>query len=602
MKLLGKIDLGKINGKLRPDKRSKEEKEALRQEKAEEEKQYNRNMAAARLRKEIDELETQIAATEQKITELNARLESGKAENEAREKERSETAMQLEYLQRKAAVREKYKPSAIGNDKRQKELRFNGIRPRKMDVVHFHVAATTKDAEMDGVALAMDENHYYLAVDMYDHTDHEDNITTCMDENPDGTFDGIWPKNVVLREASKFEERYMRKLTDQYADDIDKAEAFIVNAAIKEYQDTEELKAHLNELNKQMADYDDDQVSLAEACGVLNVLRSDLSKKEQEMKPLEQQTTEVDTEDTTQEETAEEEACASQFRCEDTTPPAGIHFTIEADTELERRCPHLPYLRGKRYMATMDWPAIDTDMLPWLRYRLMANVARQMYILQQSHAITYILSEDYYEELRSRSPHYKGMTVEDVVSDGDRADGIIVYPSQGHEDTVLFTIKRTAQLSILIAYIREGRLMFYESWSVQEILGHPRTDTYLCKSLRQSGTEANRLFAWLRNFIVAFLAMEHDMERTVSHLVEEGAGDTEETDIRIEDEVDATEDKDVAIRNATWYTDITVNRQIPVRGYISHRWCGSGKDKYIREVWVRPHERNGYHRTATVKK
>ena len=65
---------------------------------------------------------------------------------------------------------------------------------------------------------------------------------------------------------------------------------------------------------------------------------------------------------------------------------------------------------------------------------------------------------------------------------------------------------------------------------------------------------------------------------------------------------DDDDDKDVAYRDATWYTDITVNRQIPVRGYISHRLCGTGKNKYIREVWVRPYVKSGYHRAANVKK
>lgn len=75
-----------------------------------------------------------------------------------------------------------------------------------------------------------------------------------------------------------------------------------------------------------------------------------------------------------------------------------------------------------------------------------------------------------------------------------------------------------------------------------------------------------------------------------------------EKEIGDDDDVDTTDDHDVMIRDYTWYTDITVNREIPVRGYLSHRWCGSGKEKVIKEVWVRPHVKNGYHRAAGVKK
>lgn len=602
MKILGKIDLNAINGKLRPAKKTKEEKEALRQEKAEEAKQYNRNMVAAGLKKDIEELHKQITATEQRIEDLNTRLENGKTENETRENERQEVVARLEHLQRKAIAREKYLASPITNNQRQKELHFNGIRPQKMDVVHFFVPKTAQAEEMDGIALVRDENHYYIAVDMYDHEDMEDNITTMVDENPDGTFDGIWPEHVILREASRFEERFMRKLTDQYAEELDKAEVFIAQVARQERQEIEELTVKVEELNAQMSACDADMASLAEACGVLNVLRIDLAKKEKELENLNDvnesstgETVELSTEASPQKNEANAPCLPSGTPDEDSPQSA-------SNTDIELRCPHLPYLRGKRQMETMDWPAIDTDYKAQFRFRLMGNIARLVDKLQRAHALTYVLSEEYYNELRNRARrHYKGMKPDDVVAEGDRADGVIVYPSQGYEDTVLYSIDRRSQLSILIVYIREGRLLFYESYSVQEIVGHPRTDSYLCKSLRESGTDVNRLFSWLRNFIVSFLAMERDMERTVNYIVEEGSGETEETDLAEGSAIDTTDNRDVVVRDASWYTDITVNREIPVRGYVSHRWCGCGNEKYLREVWVRPHIKSGYHRTAGVK-
>lgn len=575
MKVVGKVDLDSINERTRPPKKSKEEKAALRQQL---EAKPVQDPAAAARQKNIAELQEKIAATEQRIEELDSRLDKDKPANLALLKERYDISLRLEYLQRRAAVRDKYMAAPVSNDVRQKELFFQGIRPKKMDVVHFTVPKTAQAEAMDGVALVRDENHYYIAVDMYDHTaEREDNTTTMMDENPDGTFDGIWPKYVILREAMKFEERFMRKITDQYADELDGAEAFIAQKAEQEKKEIETLRARTLELNKLTAAYEADDKALAEARGVLSVLQAALDKAERE----------------------QEKDSASRFTREEADD---LHFDIATDSDIERRCPHLPYLRGKREMTTMDYPIIATDLRPWLRFRLMSNVARAVMILQQCHALTYVLSEEYFQELRNRGGHhYKGMKPEDVVGDGCRADGVIVYPNQGFEDTLLYSIDRSTQLSILIVYIREGRLMFYESYSIQEIIGHPRTDSYLCQSLRASGTDTNRLFAWLRNFVVSFLAMERDIERTVNHLVDEGVGDAEETEIDMDSAIDTTDDRDVVIRDASWYTDITINREIPVRGYISHRWCGSGKDKYIREVWVRPHVKSGYHRAAGVK-
>ena len=276
---------------------------------------------------------------------------------------------------------------------------------------------------------------------------------------------------------------------------------------------------------------------------------------------------------------------------------------IELDTPAEKKYPHLPFVRGRRMMLTMNWPQIEGTYEPWLRFRLMANIARMVMMLKRSHALTYVLTEEYYEEMAKRGrDYYKTLKAEDVVAHGDIASGIVVYPSQGHQDTIMYRVDNTNLLGIIVVYLREDRLMFYESFSMQEVLNRPRTDHFMCHSLRESGTSPSSLFSWIRNLVVSHLAMERDMERVVHSLVEEDKGSAMETDIREEDTVDITGDHDIVLRDAAWYTDLTVNREIPVRGYLSHRWCGSGKEKFIREVWVRPHVKHGYHREAGIKK
>ena len=591
--VVGKIDLDSINEKTRPAKVSKEERDAMRQQKAEEQRQHNHDVAVRAVQKKLDDLHQQIADAEKAVEDASTRAEQDKEQRSAMEKERGEAALRLNFLNQKAVVRKKYNDFTLTNTERQKTLCFQGIRPKKMDVVHFHVPKTTITEEKDGVALVKDENHYYIAVDMYDQPEHEDNATTLLDENPDGTFEGIWPKCVVLKEAGKFEERYMRQLTDKYADDLSQAETLIENLAKQEQAEIESLKAKIAELQKKLDERSTASTELEQAKARWQELQAEYRKFEAELKII----------TATDAAAADTDSAPSDSPAVEAGPSDILPLFVDTDTDIERRCPHLPYLRGKRQMHTMDWPAIDYDYAPWMRFRLMGNIARQMDMLQVAHAITYVLSEDYYEELRNRGlNYYKGMRIEEVTSDGERTAGAIVYPSQGYEDTVLFTVNRTSTLNIIIVYIRDGRLLFYESYSEQEIIGKPRTDVYLCSSLRESGTEPNRLFTWLRNFVTSFLAMEHDMERTVNHLVEDGGGEAQDTNIAIDDAIDTTDDKDVAYRDATWYTDITVNRQIPVRGYISHRLCGRGKNKYVREVWVRPYVKSGYHRSADVKK
>lgn len=555
-----------------------------------------KNPEYTKLQERRDELKKQLDATTQRIGELKKQQEA----SAALAHERDQAALRLEFLMRRAAVREKYLAKDISNTQRQKEMSFNGIRPQRMDVVHFHIPKVGDKEEMDGVALVRDENHYYIAVDMYEQPDQPDNITTIMDENPDGTFDGIWPKCIVLKPASKFEERYMRGLTDQYADELDKAEAFVVEKAKKEREEMEALTAKTGELNKQLADYDAAERQLNEARRVQLSLNFECHKTEEALAKIPEEVADAEEKPGPEEQGKQEEQEGLEFNLQesDYEPMEGI----ESDTDIEQRLPHLPYLRGKRQMTTMSYPAIELTMSPWLRYRLMGNVARLMGVLQRQHALTYVMSEEYFEELKHRgSTHYKGMLPQDVVHNGEKTAGVIVYPNQGHEDTILYSINNRDQMSIIVVYIRDGVLMFYESFTEQSIIGEPRTDVFVCQTLREAGTDQKRLFSWIRNLIISFMAMERDMGRTVSHLVEDGIGSAQETDIGEDDAVDTTDDKDVVIRDASWYTDITVNRQIPVRGYISHRWCGTGKNKCIKEVWVRPHVKQGYHRAAGVK-
>lgn len=562
----------------------------------------------AKILAELDERRSNVTAEiskiEKDLAEVDKRMSEGEEEMCKLAQRRAQCRLKLDYLESKNAIRENYQDFSLSNEKRQKDLRFSGIRPQRMDVVHFYVPQGKGVEEMDGVALVKDENHYYLAVDMYEHPDREDNISTLLDENPDGTFEGVWPKSVVLKKAQKFEERFMRQLADKYADDIEAANAKVELCLTAETEERKDLRDSIVQLDAKLAVYDMDQKSHDELTPQLESLRKKLKEIDAERR---------------------KHSAAYNLRKANTTLPVtlikqdpdenpndSVEFNLnepeyepveglELDTEVEKQYPHLPYLRGKRKMLTMNWPMIEDAYEPWLRYRLMANVSRLVSRLQKNKALTYVLTQDYFDELCNRGKNaYRGMTVQDVVSEGEVMSGVLVFPNQGFEDTVIYEFNCSHQMSIMVVYIREGRLLFYESFSVQEIVGSPRIDTFLAKTLRDTGTDSYRLFSFIRNFVISFLAMEKDMERTVNHLIEEGKGSAIESQLEMDEDTDTTDDKDVVVRDANWYTDITVNRIIPVRGYISHRWCGSGKEKYIKEVWVRPHVKQGYHREAGV--
>lgn len=556
-----------------------------------------------------ERLTADIAEQDKIIADIEQQFKDNEDDICSMASERAQSKLRIDFLLKKRDVRHKYSDFSLSNGERQKKLLFLGIRPKYTDIVHFHIPATKKSKERDGVAIVRDENHYYLAIDLYDKPEQEDNATTIMDENEDGTFEGIWPKSVVLKEASKIEEKYMRVLQQKYSEDLNKAEIYLQSVDENESSEITRLTDRIKTLNESLSVFDQKNTILNNAKAKRLSLVKEQQKLAQERNrhsishAIQKASTELpvvfnDDHNSESSSSMEENRHNDLQETPDFEPMEGL----DLDTDTEKRFPHLPYIRGKRKMTTMNWPMIETRYEPWLRFRLMANVARLVSVLAKNHALTYVLTDDYFQELTSRAKTpYRGMTIDDVVSQDDAVEGVIVFPNQGHEDTLLYKINRRNQTNIVFVYIREDRLLFYESFSEQEIINRPRVDSYICDTMRDAGTDPNRLFGFIRNLVIAFLAMERDMERTVNHLIEEGKGSATEISIREDDTVDLTDDKDVLLRDANWYTDITVNREIPVRGYISHRWCGSGCDKYIKEVWVRPHTKSGYHRTAGVK-
>ena len=283
VKVVGQIDLDSINQATRPAKKTKEERKKERLQNAKEAKAHNLEVVIVGLEVKRDHLQQEMHDTAETVNTLRRHIrEAEKAVSE----ERKDKETRLAYLREKRAVREKYSDLTLTNEQRQKTLTFQGIRPQKMDVVHFHVPRTSTSEEMDGAALVKDENHYYLAIDMYPQADQGDNATTLIDLNPDGTFEGIWPKYTVLKPASSIEERYIRNLTDKYADELAKAEEIIAAQQKLEADEIEQLNQDIASI---MADTTADEKALAEAEKKAKQLNADLLATDAELRRYRQE-------------------------------------------------------------------------------------------------------------------------------------------------------------------------------------------------------------------------------------------------------------------------------------------------------------------------
>lgn len=596
VKVTGKIDLDSVPKRSGPDTPTKEEKKENRKLMTQ---LHTLRDKAHNIEIILKPLEQQYADGEDELCKMSA--------------ERKRAQLRKEYVEKRMEVRALYNDFSLATPERQRKFHFQGIRPKALDIVHFHTMKGLGEP-YDGVALCFDENHYLIAVDMYDQPDQEDNITTCLQENIDGTFEGIWPKDTCLSKPSKIEDRMMRMMMDKYADDIERAKAFLATAYAC---DKEELKS----LNQLIDNCDETIGKFADLAAQIEEKRAELVTVEVEMENLQSTNTQHSQSDpATVPETSvsaipapapDEDASATpatpqpdllDFDDSDTSAPVPDASASVSLTPTEQRYQHLVFIRKKKEMRDMNYPFIDYSLKPWLRFRLMANVARLVDKVSSQKSLTYVLSEEYFAELCSRArTAYRGMLAQDVVGK-DSATGVLVFSNQGCEDTIIYSINNTVMLSMILVYIREGKLMFYESRTEQQILGQPRIDNYMCASMRDDGTDIVRLFNFVKNLVISFLAMERDMERTMKHFIEDGVAEEHIREYKEDDILNHDADEDVVIRDANWYSSISIDHMIPVTGYLSHRWVGKGKDKVLQEVWVKPHQRNGYHREAGVKK
>lgn len=552
IKVIDKVDLENIGSK-HPKKHTKEENKQIHD-----------------LTDELAKHKKKIAVIEGEIKDAEKRLEDKKkeyAENLAYKEEADENLKDFE---------ESLEMLLASHTKMSEYIRevTIGLKGLYKSITSGTVVEFSYNGK-EGAALMRNPNQYYIAIGLYN--TNEDGVTTILDDNEDGTSMGMFPRGTVLREASGFTKSYVNKLREKYANDFK-----VIKEAIKE-KEIERDKKHKN-LTIKAVYYKEECEDIKKE---IDAIEKEISEKKKELDVLK-----VEGENM--------EAYRNQVisKPQNSKSNEGV---MQAKTPVEdyASMTHLDYIRNKKQFTDMSYPIITEKYAPWLRFRLMSNVVRTFEKLARQRVLTYNISESYYEEMGSRSKYYRQMhTLRDMVNENESKSGILVFPHQGHRDTLMFSMQNNGVFSIVVIYMREDRLLFYESYSEQKIIGQPRTDAFMDDEMRACGTNQNRLFGWLSSFIVTFLCMENDLENVMSQIITEGGGSMSETHYKVGDEL--PDMVDVVERDATYYTNIYIDKEIPVSGHVSHRWCGVGSDKYLKEVWIKPYTKQGYHREAQV--
>jgi len=267
---------------------------------------------------------------------------------------------------------------------------------------------------------------------------------------------------------------------------------------------------------------------------------------------------------------------------------------------------HVKYIRGEKKLLDMSYPVIDELTTSSRRYHIMYVFAKTLARMKVEHALTYKMSYEYFEELKSRLPHYNKLHKWREYISNNRRMGVINYPyTYGICDNLFYSMGGSEDAPIITMFLTRGdTLLFYGSIRQQSSFAGASTDYFLHTNLKDRNIQASKMVEYCTKLLVAHLQMEADTDNIVNEIVKYTGDTWEKNNLdykEVNDNSVITYD-DIVIRDSSWYTSIWEQRMIPVSGYLSHRWCGTGDNKVLTEVIVRPHVRNGYTKTAKVLK
>ena len=254
----------------------------------------------------------------------------------------------------------------------------------------------------------------------------------------------------------------------------------------------------------------------------------------------------------------------------------------------------------------MSYPVIDELATSSRRYHIMYVFAKTLARMKVEHALTYKMSYEYFEELKSRLPHYNKLHKWREYISSNRRMGVINYPyTYGICDNLFYSMGGSEDAPIITMFLTRGdTLLFYGSIRQQSSFAGVSTDYFLHTNLKDRNIQAGKMVEYCTKLLVAHLQMEADTDNIINEIVKY-TGDTWEKnnlDYKEVNDNSVITYNDIVIRDSSWYTSIWEQRMIPVSGYLSHRWCGTGDNKVLTEVIVRPHVRNGYTKAAKVLK
>ena len=272
--------------------------------------------------------------------------------------------------------------------------------------------------------------------------------------------------------------------------------------------------------------------------------------------------------------------------------------------------PFIHHLRGKRISYGDTFPEIApvTNYITMLdEYAPFIAVAELTKLLATSRANnthTCYLTKAYLAKMAEHSQGImaKRQSLLEIVPDGERLSGSFICPvdKDGGHHIYIFDIRRDEGAPrYRIAHLYDSELIGTSNYMYRGQFNKPYDmDTYLPSQHVQ--VEIDDMNKWRKaqasideSIVRAFVSMELMSEGIVKNELKEGRGNETVTELQHGDFPN-----DIEIRDASWYTSVFVDKEIPVRGHTRRYWCGSGPDRHLEVRTIMPFTRSGYRREA----
>lgn len=500
---------------------------------------------------------------------------------------------------------------------RRQYFGIEGHRPKFMEIVTFKV--NNSEGEREGIAVAMDANRYYIALDLYPEEGKTFTSTTALHDNADGTSFGMWPHGTTLSMSTSIEQRVFTSSVGDRRDFVgsiaqalsDKKQYYIdhIKELFGKIDTMEHTLATQEERRETITNLQSQKADLINRLAALNqrlvsyvadthrrhLVEEACVKAEQALGVVQEQnggeannaTPDTDT-------PASSESTSLFMQADAKTSKAKVRYINAVVERFYRSIPPTDAvnpMQGERLLRLHDmleqkanfyYPGIlytETPLKMQAFYQERKMMAEFFSQLCEEHAPIYIMSDEYFDEFwQRRKLYYKDVHLSEVLKEGRSYSGFILFNRDG-EQTILayrlaYTTKNTTEIEVL--EIRDGKLASHIRKNACSLTGESTIHLFVNHELDiHNGGDYNHCHSVVRT-VIAHLSMERDNYQAIHRFAVDDdpsvapSAKQAYTTVSFPEEGYDDISSPVIIRDENWYQSFVSEGKTPPTGFISY--------------------------------